>query len=278
VPAAATVTLGDGAVFDELARVSAPRVEYRDSWWPTFSWVGLDGARDRVGAAAPGGVEVLARQRIGPFDVTRVAAEDPAALAEWLAGHGFPHPAGLDGNVAPYVADGWEIVAVQLVNGADGGQLTGSLQPLHLRFASNKAVYPMRLSRSASKPQNVDLYLLGAHRMDPSSVPVAAAAPTLEFAGHVDGVRAPALKPFVDAWPDGTAFLTHWTNRIDTPADIAGDYVFTAAPHDTEYRQVIFRERNRGEVTGAILLLSLPLAVAAAAVTITLRSARRRAK
>ena len=53
-----------------------------------------------------------AAQRIGPFDVTRLAAQDPAALAKWLTDNGFPHPDGLDANLAPYVADGWEIVAV----------------------------------------------------------------------------------------------------------------------------------------------------------------------
>ena len=103
------------------------------------------------------GVNVLGRQRIGPFDVTRLAAQDPAALAKWLTDNGFPHPDGLDANLAPYVADGWEIVAVKLAPAATGESLTGDLQPLRLSFASDAVVYPMRLSRSASTPQTVDL-------------------------------------------------------------------------------------------------------------------------
>ena len=35
---------------------------------------------------------MLGRQRIGPFDVTRLAANDPTALATWLADKGFPRP------------------------------------------------------------------------------------------------------------------------------------------------------------------------------------------
>jgi hypothetical protein len=48
---------------------------------------------------------VLCRQRIGPFDVTRLAANDPTALATWLADKGFPRPDGLDAELAPYIAD-----------------------------------------------------------------------------------------------------------------------------------------------------------------------------
>jgi hypothetical protein len=104
-------------------------------------------------APAPGaGVDVLGRQRIGPFDVTRLAAQDPAALTKWLTDNGFPHPDGLDANLAPYVADRWEIVAVKLAPAARDESLTGDLQPLRLSFASEEVVYPMRLSRSAPTP------------------------------------------------------------------------------------------------------------------------------
>ena len=147
VPSAAHVTLEDPAVFEELGRLTAPRVEYRDSWWPTFPWLMWAGEAPDTAGAPGGAVDVLGRQRLGPFDVTRLAANDPAALATWLTDNGFPHPDGLDQNLAPYVADGWEIVAIQLVPAKDGSPLTGDLQPLRLSFASDSVVYPMRLSR-----------------------------------------------------------------------------------------------------------------------------------
>jgi hypothetical protein len=40
------------------------------------------------------GVNVLDRQRIGPFDVTRLAADDAVALAKWLAAVGGQAGAG----------------------------------------------------------------------------------------------------------------------------------------------------------------------------------------
>ena len=140
---------------------------------------------------------MLGRQRLGPFDVTRLAADDPTALANWLKDNGFPHPDGLDDNLAPYVADGWEIVAIQLVPAEAGGSLSGALQPLRLSFASDTVVYPMRLSRSATMSQYIDLYVLAPHRMDPSAVPVAGDKPTLEFAGPIERSDSPALADFV---------------------------------------------------------------------------------
>jgi len=248
VPSAAQVTLGDATVFDELARITAPRVEYRDNWWPTFDWLtaGSRGALEGAGAR-PGGVNVLSSRRIGPFDVTRLAANDPAALTGWLTAKGFPHPDGLDANLASYVAARWEIVAIQLAPDAGGATLSGTLQPLRLSFASDTVVYPMRLSRSATGPQRVDLYVLADHRMDPSSVPVPGNAPTLQYAGRTD---APALAGYRGR------YLTRWTNYIGQPQLIDSDYIFSRAATDSDYAQVIYRTRNRGDVTGLALIVA----------------------
>ncbi len=66
------------------------------------------------------------RQRIGPFEVTRLATQDSTALAKWLADNGFPHPDGLDGNIAPCIADGGAVVeTVDLYARANHGDITG---------------------------------------------------------------------------------------------------------------------------------------------------------
>lgn len=254
VPSAAQVTLGDNAVFDDLAALTAPRVEYRDSWWPTFSWLTgrSGGALEGSGTRPPGGVRVLTTQRIGPFEVTRLVGDSTAALADWLGGHGFPQPARLDENLAPYVEQGWEIVAIQLAPDSGGVTLTGTLQPLRLTFASDTVVYPMRLSRSATVPQSVELSVLAEHRMDPSVVPIPGSAPTLRYAGRLDTAQvSEALSPYAESG----AFLTSWTDTIGEPAQIDHDYVFTRADTDTTYQQVIQRTRDRGDLTGAVLIL-----------------------
>jgi uncharacterized protein DUF2330 len=250
VPSAARITLGDTEVFEALGELTAPRIEYRDSWWPTIPWLVWAGSPPDTAGAPSGAVSVLGRQRLGPFDVTRLAANDPSALAKWLSDNGFPHPDGLDDNLAPYVADGWEIVAVQLVPADAGGALTGPLQPLRLSFEADTVVYPMRLSRSAATSQHIDLYVLAQHRMDPSTFPVPDDKPTVEFAGPIDRSASPALADYAaDA-----AFLTRWKNTIWDPAAIESDYIFEQAPADTPFQQVVYRTRDRGHLTYLMLL------------------------
>jgi hypothetical protein len=129
----------------------------------------------------------------------------------------------------------------------------------------------MRLSRSATTPQTVDLFVVADHRMDPTSIPVAGVAPTLEFAGRIGGAEvSPALADFVG---DG-AFLTRWTNTLIDPASIDGDYIFAPAVDDTAYQQVIYRERNRGDVTGLALLGLIFVAGIVIVITLARRSAR----
>ncbi|MEO3760428.1 DUF2330 domain-containing protein [Mycobacterium sp. B14F4] len=265
VPSSAQVSLGEPALFEELGRVTAPRVEYHDNWWPTFDWLAPSrGDADTAGARPGSGVNVLGRQRIGPFDVTRLAADDAAGLANWLAQNGFPTSDGLGDNLADYVEDRWEVVAIKLVPGDTARTLTGDLQPLRLSFASDTAVYPMRLSRSARTPQTVDLYVLADHRMDSTAVPVAGHAPTLEFAGPVD---SPALQPYLSKG----GYLTRWSDFIGTPQSIGGDYEFGRSPEDTAYQRVIDVTRNRGDMTGAILLVLVGLGL----VSLTIVAVRR---
>lgn len=276
VPSVARVTLGDNAVFDDLATLTAPRIEYRDSWWPTFSWLtgSADSALEGAGARPPGGVSVLGTQRIGPFDVTRLAGDNSAALAAWLGDNGFPRPATLGDNLAPYVEQGWEIVAIQLAPD-DTGSLTGTLQPLRLSFASDTVVYPMRLSRAATVPQSVEISVLAAHRMDPSTVPVAGTEPTLRYAGHLDARTVPdSLEPYLESG----AFLTSWTDSIGEPAQIDHDYVFTRAGDDATYQQVIHRVRDRGDLTGAALILAALSATLAGTTALLARRASRQAR
>lgn len=262
VPSAAEVALADAELFADLDRLTAPRVEFRDDWWPTFSWLstGYGDSDSAVGAPAPSGVNVLDRQRIGPFDVTRLAADDATTLANWLTGNGFPNPAGLDRNLAAYVAKRWQVVAIKLVPDGTTGALTGDLQPLRLSFDADSVVYPMRLSRSATVPQTIDLYVLAEHRMDPDSSPVPGAQPVLQYAGAIDeDAVTPDLKPYLAHG----SYLTRWSEVIAQPDSIEGDYVFATADADDDFQKVVYVTRHRGDLTGVLILAILGVGVVA---------------
>ncbi|MCP9272803.1 DUF2330 domain-containing protein [Mycolicibacterium arenosum] len=273
VPSAAEVTLADAELFADLDRLTAPRVEFRDDWWPTFDWLstGYGDSEGSAGARAPSGVNVLDRQRIGPFDVSRLAADDASALANWLADNGFPNPAGLDRNLAAYVTQRWQLVAIKLVPDDATGALTGDLQPLRLSFDADSVVYPMRLSRSATVPQTIDLYILAQHRMDPDSSPVPGTRPILQYAGRIDDASTPALEPYLARG----SYLTRWSEFIAQPESIDGDYVFATASADDDFRKVVYVTRHRGDLTGLLILGVLGVGVVAATLLLVRGAAKR---
>ncbi|MGW1164105.1 DUF2330 domain-containing protein [Streptomyces sp. NPDC002550] len=275
VPHRATVRLGDPALFDQLSRAIQPVHRTRYHFWPKNGDWPLHGYDNSAGAAAPpaaGGVDVVGRQRLGPFDVARLTATDPAALGDWLHAHGFSLPARLRTALRPYVDMHWEYVAVRLAPDTRDSALHGALDPLHLTFSADHPVYPMRLSRLARTPQSLGLYVLAAHRMETRTT-IGGLAPSVVFAGrvHAHGGTLGELAA-------GTPYLTALTQRFPEPDRISGDHELRRAATDTPVQQVSYDDRLR-EVAGVpawlLTVAGVLLTVAAAGVVIVVRRSRR---
>ncbi|MFG2088948.1 MULTISPECIES: DUF2330 domain-containing protein [unclassified Spirillospora] len=231
-PSEATVRLGERGWFKELDALTEPRVVTRRIWFPDLG--SGDGAGSLAGSGGDGGgVEVLGERDLGPFRVATLDADDPDALAGWLARNGYRLRSDLEKALGPYVEQGWKYVAVKLRAGA--GTLTGELDPLRVSFASDELVYPMRLSGLAENTQRLHLYVLGEHRVRQTT----GARMRLAFAGEVTPrqVDSPELRAFLG---EGL-FMTELIDGGIDPEQIADDYRFTATD-DEPYRQVVYRE------------------------------------
>ncbi|WP_338320822.1 DUF2330 domain-containing protein, partial [Streptomyces lonarensis] len=251
VPDRAEVTLGDPELFAELAEVAAPEQRVDRYFWPRpGDWpreAPADTAGASEGSAPP--VAVVGRERLGPFDVARLAAADPAALARWLAENGFALSDRLTGALEPYVAAGWEYVAVRLApeevpGGADpgggapgGGEpvLAGPLEPLRLTFATDRPVYPMRLSQLAATQQALRLHVLADHRTVTEGT-IGGDPVDVVFAGRLtpDGLAPGPLRSLVG---EGR-FLTVLHQDFPDPAAIDGDHHLVRDRTDAEFRRV----------------------------------------
>ncbi|MBD3576940.1 MULTISPECIES: DUF2330 domain-containing protein [Streptomyces] len=271
VPTRATVDLADAGVFTELSRLTAPERRTRHYFlprsgdWP-FDFVDGATAGAMPGAGAPP-VGVVGRERLGDFDVARLTAGDPAALRGWLEANGFSLPDTLTTEVKPYVDQGWEYVAVRLAPRDEGKPLRGDLDPLRIRFDSDRLVYPMRLSRMARTPQSLGLYVLADHRMEPASA-IGGAEPEVTFAGRIS-----PRQPLASLTDGKEAFLTAIEQRFPQPARIDGDHELRATAADTPYRQVVYRDRllKVGGVPAWLPALGATLAATAAAAATRLR-------
>ncbi|MFF3391172.1 DUF2330 domain-containing protein [Streptomyces sp. NPDC002669] len=282
VPHRASVELGDADLFSELSSLTAPRREVRHYFWPrSDDWPLAPTTGDGAGApsAAAPPVSVVGRERLGPFDVARLAATDPEALRNWLEDNGFELPDRLATALEPYVEQKWEYVAVRLAPREKGKPLVGSLEPLRLRFASDRLVYPMRLSKLASTPQELGLYVLAAHRMEPRG-PIGGDAPEVTYAGRIDPASeyrgADALAAMTGGKP---VFLTAIEQSFPHPERIDGDHELRAAEADTPYRTVVYTDRlltAAGIPVWVLTLLGVVLAAVVATVLRVRRSRRRR--
>ncbi|WP_329398468.1 DUF2330 domain-containing protein [Streptomyces melanogenes] len=286
VPHRATVTLGDRALFSDLERATAPVHKDRDYFWPRAGdWpfthdhhpVG-EGAAAPSAAAPP--VGVVDRRRLGPFDVARLTATDPEALRSWLETNGFQLPPALSTELRPYVAQKWEYVAIRLAPASGDGPLSGTLDPLKLTFASERPVYPMRLSRLAKTPQSLKLYVVSTHRMEPES-PIGGAPPEVLYAGKVP-LESTELARFagVSYTSEGnTPYLTALSQSFRQPSAITGDHELKRASNDTAFERVIWTDRLMRVAGIPAWLLTVTTGLAAVATTALLlvrRGLRRR--
>ncbi|MBD8079648.1 DUF2330 domain-containing protein [Cellulosimicrobium arenosum] len=225
-PAPAEVALADPEIFRELDEVTAPRpVVSEHRWWPELSF----GLEDGSAGGAPS-VAVLDEVRLGPLDVTTLAATDAKALRSWLAEREFELSPSIEKALAPYVEEKWSFVAARLAPEA-AGQLDGTLQPLRVTFPSDTLVYPMRMSSAASAEQRTRTYVLADHRMNRSDETARTTAPEVRYAGRVDAgsVRSAELAALLAQGPYVTAYEQTFT---DPGAEIVSDFTFAQAPTD----------------------------------------------
>lgn len=131
----------------------------------------LGSARGLQSTSAPADVTLHAQQRIGAFDVAVLSAENGDSLLDWLSTNGYHSPAGIEPVVRDYVSDGWCFVAVKMSLQQGGAQ--GVTRPLRMRFATDRPVYPMRLTGVTDENLDVVLWVAADRRAQAKTFEVA---------------------------------------------------------------------------------------------------------
>ncbi|MGW7517520.1 DUF2330 domain-containing protein [Streptomyces sp. NPDC054796] len=276
VPSRADVKLGDRKLFDELEALAEPVPRERTYFWPRDGDWPFDSS-DMAGAPPPSAtappVDVVGRERLGPFDVARLTATDPDALSGWLKKNGFALPERLSTELEPYVEREWEYVAVRLAP-EEGEALGGTLDPLHLTFASDTLVYPMRLSRAATQPQSLGLYVLAPHRMEPRSA-IGGERPEVTYAKRLTAGEQPGA---VRKLAGGETYVTAVEQFFPRPQRISADHVLARAASDDEFQRVRYKGTllRWGGMPAWLVTVGGALVVPAAGTTLLVRRERAR--
>ena len=154
VPTPTVPTLGEASegIFYSLSDTIRPQVRY-DRSGTTFHlgslmWEAcpvMQSKGDRGAAMPAAAVRVIATAHVAGFDATTLEADDPTALAGWLANHGFATTPELTAWLAHYVNDKWKMTAfVVSSDQKEGTDFELATRAVKMTFQTERPFYPYR--------------------------------------------------------------------------------------------------------------------------------------
>jgi len=152
VPSTPELSTGADAFFDELDNSTQPIFTLNrsgDGGCPiefTDGGITAGAISSPVAEADNDGVTIEQELSVGPFEIQVLSSTNPDELATWLEDNEYDLSSRGRELIAPYVNDGMKFVAAKLRS----GQPTGSIQPLIMKYKSNKPMVPIRLTAVAA--------------------------------------------------------------------------------------------------------------------------------
>ncbi len=134
-------------------------------------FLGKAGWQGGVGIAGPiSGVKVHQMQEIGSYELAVLEANSAEALEKWLGDNGFTGLEEKDRQiVSDYIVKGWYFVAAKLKRDGDGYSRP---HPISMAFASDKLIYPIRLTSTVGSPVYLELFVISDKRAECERLPL----------------------------------------------------------------------------------------------------------
>ena len=217
-----------------------------------------------------GDVTIHSRERIGAYDVSTVSAATADALLKWLNENEYKVDPAVKPVVDAYIDDGWCFVIYKFAPSSKPEDQRA--HPLSFTFASERAVYPMRLTAVGNGPLALDLYVLaGKEARAPHMARERTASvhtPKYDYSDPYFG-QNPEHDPHVPVYHDefaeiseGFPVLTKLTATL-TPEQMADD-LYLSWQKVRPYRKVMYSRRagrQRMVSAGAITMVGLTVLV-----------------
>ena len=118
--------------------------------------------------AEPPPVKVIEIKTVGAYEIAVLSTKDTGALENWLNANQFYFPTNKSDVLDAYVRQQWYFVAVKInlgkslfsAFGTSRKLASGELNPLHISFASDRCVFPLKISSVNGTPSEVQVYVL----------------------------------------------------------------------------------------------------------------------
>ena len=175
------------------------------------------------------GPTVVLEQTVGAFDITVLSGGTAAEVMTWLGDNGYQQDPAAEPILGEYLAENYVFAAFKLTNGAD----VAEIHPVTLRFASEEACVPIRLTRiAAAEDMEIRTFFLAANRVVPQTYKHVLVNPLkLDWPNFAANYKE-MITLAVDAFEaDGKAFVTEYAGSVDivSPAGISSDQWSAAA-------------------------------------------------
>ena len=175
VPNLPTIQKGSMKCFYELSKYTQQNFGQQAGGIPMAASLGGD---EEVG---PEPVKVIEIKTVGAYEVAVLSTKDAGALGNWLEANHFSFPTNATDVIDSYVRQQWYFIAARIrLGNEDGFRLvspkgreapksesptklklaSGELHPLQISFASDRCVFPLKISSVNGKPSEVQVYVL----------------------------------------------------------------------------------------------------------------------
>ena len=269
VPSTPEFELGSNTAFNDLELATRPQFNLEQTGSGcfiddiVFSPVGTDA--DGTAESSSGGVVVESTQDVGGYTVTLISGDNAESISQWLADNNFDLTSQGAELLAPYIEEQMKFVAVRLQQ--DRG--TGSIQPLILKYESDKPVIPIRLTAVAAlEDMGVLVWLLGDARAVPENfLHVTPNYTRLNWFAGPQNAYASYQSLITEAMNEagGQGFATDYAGRFDnllaslsSPSDLESQLARITGSSDVEYLSLVQNIINNAVVSDTIAV-SLPL-------------------
>jgi hypothetical protein len=123
------------------------------------------GSAASAGESAPqdgGGVTVVKKEVVGPYETVQLKATDPTALKNWLQTNNFAVPADVQPVIDQYVAEKFDFLALKLIPG----------KGVRVTTKGAASVLPLRMVAAGTGPVvGIGLWIIGEGRYEPQNFP-----------------------------------------------------------------------------------------------------------
>jgi hypothetical protein len=166
VPSVPELDTWHGGAFNAIDLATQPQFNFEnDCFFAEDSAAGGGGGGPMN---ANGGVDVLAQERVGPFDTVTIQSDDPRELVEWLRLNEYRIVPEMEPFIALYTAEGMKFLAMKLAPGED----SESIEPIKMTYAASAPAVPLRLTSIAAQLEmGVKIWILSEQRFGPQNVP-----------------------------------------------------------------------------------------------------------